>query len=103
MASGSEPDQPPVAPDVLTFDSATAMTIGWQAPLRDGGFSVTKYTLYRDSVELVNLDPSRNFFQLTDLELGKSYKLQVSASNEIGESSKSVVRTLRHANVPSAP
>ena len=37
------------------------------------------------------------------MELGKSYKLQVSASNEIGESQKSVARTLRHANVPSAP
>jgi hypothetical protein len=106
IASGKEPDQPPVAPDVLTYDSTTEMTIHWEAPSYDGGFSVEKYTLYVAGTPTdleADLNPSLNYLRLTGLVLGRSYKLQVSATNEIGESQLSVARTLLFANVPTKP
>lgn len=40
---------------------------------------------------------------MTGLTLGSSYKLQVSALNEIGESMLSASNTIVFANVPDAP
>jgi hypothetical protein len=51
----------------------------------------------------IELDPSLNSHQLTDLTLGQSLKLQVSAVNEVGESILSISKTVMFANVPSEP
>ena len=70
LASGSAPQSPPTAPYVLTYDSATEMTVKWDAPLYDGGFPITSYKLYVDNSEEVELDPSLNWYQLSALTLG---------------------------------
>ena len=79
------------------------MTVTWEAPAYDGGFPVTKHILYVDNTPLVELNPSLNWYQLTGLDLGTPYKLQVSVRNEIGESELSPSDTIVFANVPSEP
>ena len=59
------------------------MTVKWQAPNYNGGFSITSVKVYVDNVELVELNQSLNYYQMTGLTLGNSYKVQVSALNEI--------------------
>lgn len=75
LASGREPDQPPAAPYILSYDSPTSMTVKWQEPDYDGGFPSLFFRLYVDNIVEVELDPSINSFQLTDLTLGQSLKL----------------------------
>jgi len=101
--SASIPSTPPAAPQVVSYDSAEELTVDWQSPIFDGGFSVTSYKLYVDNVEEVELDPSINWYQLSGLELGTTYKLQVTALNEIGESLLSASNSVVFANVPDAP
>ena len=103
VTSGVEPREPPIAPYVFSYDSNTAMTIKWQPPAYDGGFPITSMKVYVDNAELVELNQSKNFYQMTGLTLGNSYKLQVSALNEIGESTLSTSNTIVFANVPDAP
>jgi hypothetical protein len=103
LVSGVEPDRPPIAPYILSYDSSSSMTVKWQEPDYDGGFPSLYYRLYVDNTVEVELDPSINFYQLTGLTLGSTLKLQVSAVNEIGESILSKSNSVIFANIPSAP
>ena len=49
VATASKPDAPGQAPFVLSYDSATKMTIKWLKPAFDGGFAITYYRVYRDN------------------------------------------------------
>jgi len=75
VASGSVPAQPPKAPYILSYDSSSSMTVKWDCPKDDGGFSIRGYRLYVDDSVEVELDPSANVFQLNSLILGMSLKL----------------------------
>ena len=77
--------------------------ISWEVLKSDGGFPVTEYKLYVDNNLLVQLDPSLNYYKLSGLVLGSTYKLQVSAVNEIGEGLISRANSVLFANVPTAP
>ena len=79
------------------------MTVTWDAPAYDGGFVVTSQKLYVDNTVEVELNPTLNWYQMTGLTLGAAYKLQVSALNEIGESTLSQSNTVTFANVPDPP
>lgn len=103
VTSGSRPEAPSAAPYVLSYDSTEAMTIKWQSTSYNGGFPITSVKLYVDNQELIELNQSVNFFQMTGLTLGNSYKVQVTAINEIGESDFSPANTVVFANVPDAP
>ena len=59
--------------------------------------------MYVDNSVEVQLDPSLNGYQLTNLTLGSTLKVQVSAVNEVGESKLSMARTIMFANVPRQP
>ena len=79
------------------------MTIKWSAPASNGGFAIQSYNLYVNNALSQTLDPAVFEFQMTGLTLGLTYKLQVSASNEIGEGSLSDANSILFANVPSTP
>jgi hypothetical protein len=79
------------------------MTVGWQSPLFNGGFSIRSFKLWVDNALLIEQDPTLNFYQLTGLTLGQTLKLQVSAVNQVGESILSTSNTVIFANKPSAP
>ena len=103
MTSGSEPGRPAQAPYVFSYDSTTAMTLKWTAPSTSGGFPITSMKLYVDGAELVELNQSQNYYQVTGLSLGAILKVQVSALNEVDESVLSPSSMLTFANVPDAP
>jgi hypothetical protein len=102
IATGSVPESPGV-PQVLSYDSATEVTVGWSVPTNDGGFSIESYRLYRDNELEVELNPSLNYYQIGSLDLGANLKLQVTAVNEIGESQRSTSNAIIFANVPAKP
>lgn len=78
------------------------LEISWSRPASDGGLSVTSYNLYVNNALEASLNPSLNFYVL-DVKEGKTYKLQVSAVNEIGESLLSLANTVLHAMTPDMP
>jgi hypothetical protein len=80
------------------------MEIEWRAPPYDGGFVVLNYNLYVNNALYDGaIEANQNFYILTGLSLGTSYKLQVSSTNEVGESALSEANTILFANVPSSP
>lgn len=103
VTSGAEPEALTEAPFVSSYDSPTAMTVKWAAPSYDGGFTITSVKVYVDNSELVELNQSLNYYQMTGLTLGTSYKVQVSALNEIGESALSPSNMIVFANLPDEP
>ena len=58
VASGRQTDKPPIAPYILSYDSASTMTVKWQKPDYDGGFPPLFYRLYVDNSMEVQLDIS---------------------------------------------
>jgi hypothetical protein len=80
------------------------MQIKWNEPPYDGGFVVLHYSIYvNNALYDGNIIPTQKTYVLTGLTLGSSYKLQVSSTNEIGESALSEANTVLFANVPSSP
>jgi hypothetical protein len=69
VMAASMPAQPGM-PYVLSYDSATTMTVIWEQPESNGGHPVTSYNLYLDDNVLVSLNPSLNYYTLNSLTLG---------------------------------
>ena len=103
VASASSPSRIVAAPRLLSYDSPSSMTIGWQDPVDSGGFSALSFRVYVDNALWAELDPSKNTLQLTGLVLGTQYKVQASTVNEVGESALSPSARIPFANRPSAP
>ena len=102
-ASASAPSQIVKAPQLQSYDSAASMTIAWDDPAYSGGFSVLAFKVYVDNNLWEELDPSKNTLQLTGLDLGTQYKVQVTSVNEVGESLPSPSARFTFANRPSPP
>jgi hypothetical protein len=102
VASASVPAQIVNAPFVVSYDDATTFTIGWSDPPSSGGFAVLDYTVYRDNANYATIDASQNIAVITGV-LGTEYKMQISATNEVGESLKSPSARITFANRPDPP
>jgi hypothetical protein len=74
--------------------------IGWEAPAETPNFPIEKYTVYLDGYREVDLNPSQNTFTFTELTLGMNLKVQISASNLVGESNLSLSVNFVFANAP---
>ena len=84
--------------------STTSSNVSWEVPESNGGMPITVYNIYKDSTLLESVTgSSTTLYTFTGLTLGTTYKVQISAKNPIGESSKSAAYSLLFANVPSAP
>lgn len=79
------------------------MTIKWDQPSYNGGFAITQVNVYINNDPPKVLNQSINTYAITDLTVGETLKVQISAVNEVGEGPKSVASSLLFANVPSAP
>jgi hypothetical protein len=79
------------------------MTIGWEAPAVTQNFPVEKYSVYLDGSKEVDLNPSQNTFTFKELTFGMNLKVQISASNLVGESDLSLSVNFVFANVPTKP
>lgn len=58
VASASVPPQIVEAPFVVSYDNATAFTLGWVDPPTSGGFAVLNYTVYLDNNAYATIDAS---------------------------------------------
>jgi len=75
MASASVPPKIETAPSVVSYDTSTIMTIGWDDPPHSGGFAVLNFAIYVDNQLLATLDVSKNTYEMVDLVLGTDYKV----------------------------
>jgi len=73
--SASVPSALDEAAVVASFDSITAMTVQWEDPPSNGGFSLESFEVYVDNALHSSVGPSVNELQLTGLTLGTSYKV----------------------------
>ena len=102
VAASSVPGAPG-KPVVLRYASDSEMTIGWEAPAVTQNFPVEKYSVYLDGSKEVDLNPSQNTFTFKELTFGMNLKVQISASNLVGESNLSLSVNFVFANVPTKP
>ena len=94
----------PTSLKVSSILSTTSVIISWTAPASNSGSAIMYYTIYKNNAALGTVaGSSTTTYTLVGLTLGNSYKLEVTATNEIGESTKSTSLALQFANVPSSP
>ncbi|MDG6220588.1 MAG: fibronectin type III domain-containing protein, partial [Candidatus Thermoplasmatota archaeon] len=98
----------PGAPRNLALTSGNAQVfLSWQAPSSDGGSAITGYRIYRGTTSggTKNLvtTVSGTSYTNTGLTNGQTYYYQVSATNNIGEGSRSAESNAIPATVPGAP
>ena len=103
---------------VMVTPGDTGLTVSWNAPTNDGGSQITGYlieyttggaytlTTYRlGEVFSLEVEPSVRSQEITGLQNGKVWTLQVTAMNAVGSgtSSSTVDSKPLATNVPSAP
>jgi hypothetical protein len=83
----------PTAPrNLVSASGYLQVSLSWQAPLSDGGSSITGYKIYRGtlSTSLTLLTTvTNNTYINTGLTAGRTYSYQVSAVNSVGEGPRS--------------
>jgi len=98
----------PAAPDnVVTYAHDGMVELVWQAPLADGGSSITNYKVYRgdSSGNLVLWSTLGNVLTYLDFNVvnGQTYYYAISAENGVGEGPPSAEVSETPASLPSAP
>jgi len=98
----------PAAPaNIVTYAHDGMVELVWQAPLADGGSSITNYKVYRgdSSGNLVLWSTLGNVLTYLDFNVvnGQTYYYAVSAVNSVGEGPQSIEVFETPAGLPSAP
>src|SRR2546427_9765989 len=106
--ASATPLGPPFAPQNLQPTGGNArVSLSWQAPLSNGGSSITYYKIYKSTSSGTEayLSTRGNVTSYTDLAVtnGLTYFYKVSALNSIGESPQSNEASVALSAVPSAP
>jgi titin len=90
LESSDTPTGPPTAPQNPQADSGdTYVYISWEAPVSDGGLTVTNYKIYRGTVsggETYLADAGDSlYYNDTNVPYGSTYYYKISAENGLGE------------------
>lgn len=94
--------------DLILTPGDGSVTIGWSAPLVNGGADILKYTIYKAVGEgdfQVLTEPIGTTIEYVDEDVGNglTYKYYISASNSIGESAPSEILSTTPVGIPGAP
>jgi titin len=85
---------------------AGEIRIQWDLPAEDGGTPITGYVIYLDDVvyyATTSGDSTLNEFSLTSLNVGRTYKIAVGATNAIGGGQPAEVSLLAASLPPKLP
>lgn len=94
----------PYAPTGLSTTSGDGfVNLSWIAPSNEGGSPITWYHIYRDGLLFHTVPSTQLWYNDTGVANGATYNYNVSASNSIGEGSKSSGVDATPLGRPSAP
>jgi titin len=98
------PKARPSAPQNIQADSGDEyVRLTWEAPVSDGGFSITEYFIYRDGSLYDSVFGTLLWFNDTNVTNGVTYNYNISANNSVGEGQLSMGVQETPMTQPSVP
>ncbi|MCE7735752.1 MAG: hypothetical protein GPJ54_12790 [Candidatus Heimdallarchaeota archaeon] len=103
-SASSTPKTVPTQPqNFIGVPSKSQVDLSWTAPSSDGGSILINYTIYRDSVFLINVSAGVLIYSDTTVINGITYYYTITAVNSAGESILSTEISVIPGQVPNAP